>query len=118
MYYGSIELSNFMNTMIHEREVNGKLEECISIPILSNGLIFGKKKVVIMRLLFKDRKPNPENVSHYISMYIPDKSISDRVKELGFENNLKFIGSMKPSFITYRKSRNKNTSLDEAMDKE
>ena len=50
-------------------------------------------------------------------MYIPDQRISDSVKELGFENTLKFIGSMKPSFITYRKSRNKNTSLDEAMDK-
>ena len=118
MYYGSIILSNFMNTEIHEREVNGKLEECISIPILSNGLIFGKKRIVVMRFLCRDRKPNPENVSHYISMYIPDKSLSDRIEKLGFENNFKFIGSLKPSFITHKRNRDKNTSLDEAMDKD
>lgn len=118
MYYEKIELTRYIGAELHEREVNGKLETCISIPIVPNGLVFGKKCEVYMRLICNDRKPNYQNVSHYVSVYVPDKKFWENLDKLGYRNNLMYLGEMKPSFFQ-RKKLNKNpVSLDEAMDRD
>lgn len=116
MYYETIVLSNLMNVEFHEREVEGKMEKCISIPIISSGLIYGKNSSVILRLLCRNKKPNWDNVSHYISLYAPDKELRKRISERGYLDRYKFIGDMKPSFLTDYHRGKPSMSLDEAME--
>lgn len=116
MIYGNIELTKFICSEIHTREVNGVIEECISIPIRSNGLSKSKSGRVFMPYSMKERRPNPDNITHYVSVNIKDEKIRKRIEEYGFANNLKFIGYAKS--IYYKKGHPSNVvSLDDAMNK-
>lgn len=117
MYYGSLELTRLRNVEIEEREVNGKMEKCISIPIVSNGLMIYKKDRVYMHITMNRRRPNPDKFTHYISISITDKKVRKEIEELGFVENLKFIGHMKAGYEVRKFSKNDMMSLDEAMDR-
>ena len=118
MLYESIDLTKFRNVEIEKREIEGKIEECISIPIERNGLYKSDIGRVFLQAFLMDRRPNPDNRSHFISMCIRDEKLREEIERLGFKDNLNYIG--------YAKMYNKNrkcyfrkdkVSLDEALEK-
>lgn len=114
MIYGNMELSKFICSEIHEREVNGVIEECISIPIRLNGLKKSNSNRVFMPYTMNERRPNPDNITHYVSVNIKDEKLRDEIERYGFSNNLKFIGYAKSNY--FKKGHPSNVvPLDEAM---
>lgn len=114
MVYCNVELSKFIGAEIEIREVNGELTECISIPIKTNGMRIGKNKKVFFPFLLKEKKPNLYNQTHYISLYNKDREFRKRISELGYEENLKFLGYAKSVFYKKRDYR-KAVPLEEAI---
>lgn len=118
MYYGYIELSKFAGAEIHEREVDGKVERCISIPIRINGFAENNSKSEYGRRIFfnfiaNDMRPNPNNFSHYISLYSRDKKVVEDINKYGHYESLRFLGKLRPGVSNshfYKK-----TSIDDAM---
>lgn len=119
MFYGYIELNKFACTEIHEREVNGKLERCISIPIKLNGFTEntaenGFRKRVFFNFVANDMKPNPQGNSHYISLYSRDKEVVENIRKYDYFEDLRFLGRMRPG-LNNNHPRSKTTSIDDAM---
>lgn len=112
----NVELTRYRDVEIHQREIDGKLEECLSIPIVRNGLIFTKKDAVKMVLMLFEKRANTYNESHYVSAYVPYKDVCKDIIKLGYRDNFKFLGK-----AIYKKSVEKHnrqyvTPIDEAMD--
>lgn len=118
MFNVSFEFTKYIGAEIEEREVMGKMQKCISIPIEINGLsitpynrVYGDFKMIEMR-------PNKNNCTYYLSAMIKDKNIIKDVKMLGFERNFQFIGYAKISNNRRQQICKRNTTpLDEAMDR-
>lgn len=115
MIQANLELTRFRDVEIHEREIEGKMEECLSIPIKRNGLFFGKKGSVKLVLMLFEKRANPLNESHYVSVYIPDKKVYADIVKLGFKENFKFLGNAKYKKSAEKHIRGKATSIEEAM---
>lgn len=114
----TVELTKMLYTETHFREINGQMEECISIPIRINGLDkFGKDRVFLNMYLFK-RNPNNKNVNYYASIRYRDKNLRQKVIDMGYKNNISYIGSIWFNYF-FKRSRfaqNKNeVSLDDAL---
>lgn len=118
MLFETIELSKFIGVEIHQREVNGEMMDCISIPIRINSLNrLGRDRVFLNLLLF-ERRANPDNNTHYASVQIKNMKLKEEIEKLGFLGDLRFIGNVKNGIWKHkRKAENKDNkvSLDEAM---
>lgn len=117
MLFASIELSKYIGAEIHQREVNGELVDCISIPIQPNGLFLSPKRKVYAGYTINERRTNCYGQSHYISATIRDKKLHQKLEDLGFMQDLKFIGSAKTTTAWVKTHPGVKTSLEEAMDK-
>ena len=116
MLFASIELSKYIGTEIHKREVNGELVDCISIPIQPNGLFVSTKKRVYAGYTINERRANSYGQTHYISATIRDKKLYRKLVDLGFMSDLKFIGDAKMTTKWVKTHAGKEVSLDKAMD--
>lgn len=117
MYVGNIELNKLIGAEIHEREFNGSMVKCISIPLDINGMSLTDSMKVYLHFSLKPMRPNRYNQTHYMSLEIKDKYIRDLVNSLGFEKSLKFIGNATLYDSVINGYRKRVFSLDEAMDK-
>lgn len=97
-----IELTRFIGAEIEEREVHGRMEKCVSIPIKLNGLVTSKDGRIFLNLNLFPRKPNMKGDTHFVSVSFANKELQSKVKELGYEEDLKFIGFIRKG----RESRN------------
>lgn len=116
MILGNIEFTRLIGVEIQEREVNGKVEKCISIPIRPNGLLLSHQDRVYMDIMIKERRPNPDNISHYISVNIHNPKLMDEIKTLGYEMNLKFFGRAKVVYKKIANYRARISSLEKALE--
>lgn len=118
MFYESIELTKFRNVEIEQREIDGKMEECISIPIERNSLYKLNNGRVFLKTFLIEKRPNPDNQSHFVSVCIRDEKLREEIERLGFRKDLNYIGYAK----VYNKNRKyyyrqDKVPLDEAMEK-
>lgn len=118
MLYERIELTKFRNVEIIQREVDGKMEDCISIPINRNGLYRTEGNRVYFRGFLMERKPNPKNHSHFVTAMVSDKELRNEIEHLGFKRNFDYIGYA----MTWNRYRNltkkkSEISLDEALER-
>lgn len=116
MFYESIELTKFRDVEIEKREIEGKMEECISIPIERNSLYKIGNSRVFLKCFLIEQRPNPENHSHFVSICIQDEKLRKEIERLGFKRDMNFIGHAK----VYNKKRKyyprDKVSLDKALD--
>lgn len=117
MFFIDIKLNSLRNTEIHQREVDGTVEDCISIPIRSNGLIVKKRREIHLYALMKERTPNPEKVTHYIVPYIKDKFLFSKLINTGWWKTMFYLGTAKKCFGMSEKKSKGHVSLDEAMER-
>ena len=118
MLFESIELSKFIGVEIHQREVNGEMMDCISIPIRINSLSRVGKNRVFLNLLLFERRANPDNNTHYASVQIKDMKLKEEIEKLGFLNELRFIGNVKNGIWRHKRKSGGNDnkiSLDDAI---
>ena len=115
MIFESLEITKMRGVEIHKREVNGEIQDCVSIPIKINGLCLTSKEKVFMNLLMKERRPNPDNLSHYVSLYTTDKDLIRDIKQSGFEKDYKFLGKAKIWMDYCKRRKASDTDLDKAM---
>ena len=116
MFTGSIELSKLIGAEIHEREFNGEIVKCISIPIEENDFPVTSKNRVFLRFVMKEKRPNPYNVSHYISLFVGNKEIIKQHKLLGYDKMVKFIGNARLYEYNRKQYPRKLIPLEKAMD--
>ena len=122
MYFLNIILSRLMFTEFHEREVNGELAKCISIPLEINGIMIRGKNEPHLYCLMKERQPNPNGEMFSIIPYISSKRTFAKLYQSGWWRNMYFLGKVtkyRGTKIEYGKYKNKNAvSLDDAMERE
>ena len=122
MYFLNIDLSRLMFTEFHEREVNGELVKCISIPLDINGIMIRRNKEPHLYCLMKERQPNPNGELFAIIPYISSKRTFATLYKNGWWRNMYFLGKVtkyRGTKIEYGKYKNKNAvSLDDAMARE
>lgn len=122
MYFLNIDLSRLMFTEFHEREVNGELVKCISIPLDINGIMMRRKNEPHLYCLMKERQPNPNGELFAIIPYISSKRTFATLYKNGWWRNMYFLGKVtkyRGTKIEYGKYKNKNAvSLDDAMERE
>lgn len=118
MFYESIELTKFRDVEIEKRLIDGKIEECISIPIERNSLYKTNNGRIFLSAFLIEKRPNPDNHSHFVSICIKDEKLRKEIERLGFKDNLNYIGYAR---VHNRKRkyyfRKDKVSLDEAMEK-
>lgn len=121
MLFESIELSKFIGVDIHQREVNGEMMDCISIPIRINSLNRMGKNRVFLNLLLFERRANCDNNTHYASVQINDVKLKEEIEKLGFLKDLRFIGNVKNGIWRHKRKvgdKENKVSLDDAMNVE
>ena len=119
MYYGYMELSKLVGAEIHYREFNGKMERCLSIPIELNGLGENNStseysRRVFLQFLANDMKPNPNNYTHYLSLYCRDKEVVENIRKYDYFKELRFLGKMRPGLWNSHYYSNVK-SIDDAL---
>lgn len=92
MLYESLDLTKFIGVEIEEREVNGRIQSCISIPIKLNGLVLSRKNRVYLNLCLIDKHMNERNETHFVSVRFSDKNALENVTRLGYDKDLRYIG--------------------------
>lgn len=93
MLIAYIKMHKFIGAEIEEREVFGKLRKCISIPLDLNGIVEGKKSV-LLKLFLIAMKPNKNNSSHYLRVIYKDLDMLSCIRRLGYEDCVKYIGNV------------------------
>lgn len=119
-YKQVLEVERLIGAEVHERVFNGETVECISIPIKENGMHFTSKGHLLMEMYVTPRRPNPQNITHYLSLCFNPliKHEYLKIKEAGFYEQVKFIGHMFPWSNYKRRWGNKpktEDSIDEAL---
>lgn len=122
MYFLNIVLSRLMFTEFHEREVNGELVKCISIPLDINGIMIRRKNEPHLYCLMKERQPNPNGELFSIIPYISSKRTFAKLCQSGWWRNMYFLGKVtkyRGKSLENKLYKNKNVvSLDDAMERE
>lgn len=122
MFFLNIDLSKLRNTEFHEREIEGKVEKCISIPIESNGLVIRGRKEVHLYALMKERKPNPDGITHTVVPYITSKKLFAELISNGWWKSMYYLGKVSKKYQRNLNNpfynNNNSVSLDEAMEKD
>ena len=119
MLLASIKLDNFRDVEIHQREVNGKIVDCVSIPMEENGIYkYGKFNNIILSFSIKEKRLSANNKqSHYISLYTKNKKLREEIERLGYKERLKFLGHA--IYFAKRETYNvKKIDLDNALEKD
>lgn len=118
MFYVCIELSRMLCTEIEEREINGRMEQCISIPMSINGIEMSKRGNIYLNLnLVERRELGRSNETHYASVIFWDKDMYEKIKELGYEKNLKYVGYAKRGNPKAYINQNKKEIVSKMVDR-
>lgn len=112
----NIELTKFIGAEIHERDIMGKVQKCISIPIEENAIKISSSGRAFVDMSLNNMKPNKNNESYYISVIIRDKKKRERVRELGYDVDLKFIGKAANRDWRKRYFYNQKTNIDKILE--
>lgn len=125
MLFCVIRMSDFIGAEIHQREVMGEIQDCISIPIKINGIRQYPKAGLQLHLLMVPKKPNPRQETHYLSVSFDSlsseaKKMQRKVYGLGYWKQLKYIGKviLSGTKLVFEPRGKRQTSLDDALDKE
>lgn len=119
MYFMSINLSAFRYADFHEREIEGSMEKCISIPIKQNGIVINKKGRPFIYAMIKERKPNKRGDLYLVIPYIKDKATFSYLLKTGWWKKMYYLGNItkskyKNDYNFYR--TNKTIPLDDALE--
>ena len=109
-FFVSIDLSKLERSMVIDNPDSG--EKGIFIPFKGNS-INNKYNRVSLSILMRERKPNPDNISHYLTPYIKK---ADRIKAYSLRG-MRFIGEAKPYSKKTRNNRTSMGDLDEIIGK-
>lgn len=123
-----IRFDKFVGAEIHEREVMGEMQECISIPMALNGIHHSYNKSIILIMAVIPKRPNAKRETHFLKVEFNSKNpqlkeMKRKVDSLGFSNNLNFIGNIyffgnsKTGFHSGPATKNK-IDLDDALNNE
>lgn len=125
MLFCVIRMSDFIGAEIHQREVMGEIQDCVSIPIKINGIRQYPKAGLQLHLLMVPKKPNPRQETHYLSVSFDSlspeaKKMQRKVYGLGYWKQLKYIGKviLSGTKLVFEPRGKRQTSLDDALDKE
>lgn len=119
----SLDMSKFIGVELHQREFNGELVDCVSIPVKWNGARFKKGGSIIVEFTIVPKKPNKKNETHYVSLFYLPRYFKEqymKVKELGLYEQVKYIGHISnwgKKYFIYPNSKIE-TDLDKALDTE
>lgn len=94
MGYGLIGLTKLIYSELHEREINGKMEKCISIPLRMNGIEEDKNGDYNLRFITykKKFKSYAKGDLFDLSVRIRDKALYFSLKSQGWYAQLRNIG--------------------------
>lgn len=122
MYFLNIDLSKLLNTEFHEREVNGEVVKCISIPLDMNGIIIRRRREPHLYCLLKERQPNPNGELFSVIPYISSKKLFAQLLNSGWWRTMYYLGKVtkyRGRLDSKNKYKNNNAvSLDDAMERE
>lgn len=98
MYYILLYLTRLVGVDLHYREVNGKMEECISIPMRLNGIEkkYENNKVFWGIYMYPD-KPNSQNKSHYLAIELKNPEAKKDMMKISGDTWLRYVGSVFPT---------------------
>lgn len=108
-----VDLHRLIGVDIEQREVDGVVQDCVSIPIKPNGIKQGYRHTLKLYLGATRKHANPQGQTHYLSVHF--MSIDDYIKadNLGYmDDQLKFVGNIR-NYSRNLKKKSKNTKSDE-----
>lgn len=120
MLFETIDLSKLFDTEFHEREINGKKELCLSIPLRINGIDMLPNGRCFLNCYLADRYANNRNITHLVMRRYRDKELYGKLIELGFGKNINRFGTVRSGFHEQEvKYENRGRiPLEEAMNRE
>lgn len=114
----AIQLDRLVGAEIHQREVNGEMCDCISIPIKWNGITCYRGTHYYIDFNMTRKRPNPNGHTHYLSLLYPPSMMEwyDKVKNLGLTKGLSYVGVVYGGDKSYEKTpKYKSTNTIEGI---
>lgn len=92
-YYGTLDLLKFQNAKVIDYEdQDDNVVRGVFIPIEDNRVRYrAKYNQATVGLDFRERKPNPDNITHSIKPYVSKKNVTAYKDEFG---EIPFLGQM------------------------
>lgn len=120
MLFETIDLSKLFDTEFHEREIHGKKELCLSIPLRINGIDRLPNGRCFLNCYLADRYANSQNITHFVMRRYRDKELYRKLIELGFAKNINRFGTVRGAYQRQdvQPELRKRIPLEEAMNRE
>lgn len=117
MSVGAVFFQRFLGAEIEEREVDGKMQKCISIPLEMNAIMEHPKYGLCMYFYISEtHTPHMYAQREIMTIRYTDKAMYFKLKELGLFDRVKKIGTI----IKTRRERKfspkrENVSFEDAL---
>lgn len=117
----NLNLAKLRYVEFHEREIEGRMEKCISIPLRINGIREGKKGNTHLYALLKEAPLNNLGRLYSVVPYISDKKLFARLLNSGWWKQMYYFGDVRRYTGKTRIENNKRRSgipLEDAMERD
>lgn len=103
-----VDLHRLVGVDIEQREVDGVVQDCISIPIKPNGIKRGYRNTLKLYLGATRKNPNPLGQTHFLSVHFMSAEDYGRAMDLGYmDDQLKYVGNIRNYSRTPKKTSQK-----------